>query len=104
MFDRILSLYLFTSLIYFLIYKLNEVGTILNIIAGLILGVVIGYLIIRQMYKKSYRSKTEEMNKKADLVVQEARLAAKRILDEADMKSDRKSTRLNSSHVAISYA
>src|SRR5690625_1963673 len=53
------------------------------------------------MYKKSYRSKTEEMNKKADLVVQEARLAAKRILDEADMKSEKVMAKAENRNEAI---
>lgn len=64
-------------------------GIIISIIAGLVLGLVMGYFMIRQIFQKSYKSKTDEVNKKADLVIEEARLAAKRIMDEADTKAEK---------------
>ncbi|HLU94546.1 MAG TPA: hypothetical protein VKZ54_10495, partial [Membranihabitans sp.] len=62
---------------------------ILSIIGGLVLGLVIGYFTIRTLIQRSTKSQTDEMNKKADLVLQEARLTAKRIVDEAETKAEK---------------
>ncbi len=64
-----------------------EIG--IGLIIGLIIGAGVGFFIVQAILKKSGASKTEEMNRKADLVVQEARLSAKRIVDEAETKADK---------------
>lgn len=64
-----------------------EIG--IGLIIGLLIGVGVGFFIVQAILKKSGASKTEEMNRKADLVVQEARLSAKRIVDEAETKADK---------------
>jgi ribonucrease Y len=59
----------------------------LSIIVGLLIGAVIGYFLVQSFLKKQTEGKIDEMNRKADMVVQEARLTAKRVTDEAELKS-----------------
>lgn len=63
------------------------IGTaaIVGIVAGLVVGAIIGFIVIR----KANSTKTDEINKKADLVIQEARLTAKRMTDEAETKAEK---------------
>ncbi|MFT5261792.1 MAG: ribonuclease Y [Polaribacter sp.] len=64
-----------------------EIG--IGLIAGVIVGVIIGFLIVQGMIKKSNQAKTEENNRKSDLILQEAHLAAKRVTEDANVKADR---------------
>ncbi len=64
-----------------------EIG--MGLIAGVIAGAIIGFLIVQGMIKKSNQAKTEENNRKADLILQEAHLAAKRVTEDANSKADR---------------
>ncbi|MCG8327452.1 MAG: ribonuclease Y [Chitinophagales bacterium] len=61
----------------------------LGIIIGLIVGAVIGYFIVQSILKKSYTNKLEDINSKADLEIKEARLTAKRLVDEASTKAEK---------------
>lgn len=74
---------------------------ILSIIGGLVLGLVIGYFTIRTLIQRSTKSQTDEMNKKADLVLQEARLTAKRIVDEAETKAEKEIAKAESRNETI---
>jgi len=62
---------------------------ITGLIGGLIAGGAAGFFLIKQVLNKSNQGKIEEMNKKADLVVEQARLTARRVQDEAKLKSDK---------------
>lgn len=64
-------------------------GIMMSVVGGLIIGIAVGYLLVRQWSQKSDKSRIDEMNKKADLVIREARLSAQRILDEAETKADK---------------
>ncbi|MCP3932512.1 MAG: ribonuclease Y [Bacteroidetes bacterium] len=64
-----------------------EIG--IGLIAGLIIGAGIGFFIVQSIIKKAQQSRTDEMNAKADLVVKEARLTAKRSIDEAQIKAEK---------------
>lgn len=64
-------------------------GIMMSVVGGLIIGVAVGYFLVRQWSQKSDKSRIDEMNKKADLVIQEARLSAQRILDEAETKANK---------------
>ncbi len=59
------------------------------IIIGLVAGGVIAYLIASQMAKKGNQKSLEEHNRQADLTIQEARLTAKRVTDEAAVESQK---------------
>ena len=63
-----------------------EIGIGLGI--GLVVGLLIGYFVVRSMMKKSIQNKVNEINSKADLEVKEARLTAKRLVDEAKTKAN----------------
>jgi len=59
---------------------------LISIIVGIVcLG--IGYAINNMLAKTAYGKKVEGLNRQADLVIQEARLTAKRLTDEAELNS-----------------
>jgi ribonuclease Y len=64
-----------------------EIG--IGLIAGLVIGVVIGYFIMQALLKKQNQAKVEEINAKTDLEIQQAKLTAKRIVDEAETKAEK---------------
>ena len=59
------------------------------ILIGLVVGGIIAYLLATQMAKKGNLKSLEEHNRQADLAVQEARLTAKRLTDEAAVEAQR---------------
>lgn len=60
------------------------------IAAGLgVAGLVLGYLLATLFVKGGKKRLLEESNKQADLAVQEARLTAKRLVDEAETKAEK---------------
>ncbi len=63
--------------------------TALGIILGAIGGALIGFFLLRIILKKSYENKFEDLNKKIDLEIKEARISAKRIVDEAETKAEK---------------
>ena len=56
---------------------------------GLLVGAAIGFIAVQAFLKKQHQDKIDEMNRKADMVVQEARLTAKRLVDEAEIKAEK---------------
>ncbi len=56
---------------------------------GLILGAILGLLGMGLISKRKDQKRNDETNKKADLVIQEARLTAKRMVDEAEMNAEK---------------
>ncbi len=63
--------------------------SITAIIIGLVAGGVIAFLIATQMAKKGSLKSVEEHNRQADLTIQEARLTAKRVTDEAAVEAQK---------------
>jgi ribonucrease Y len=57
-------------------------------IIGLVIGGVVGYFAVQTYVKKAQQSVIDDSNRKADLAIQEAKLAAKRLTDEAEFKSE----------------
>lgn len=64
-----------------------EIGV--GIIIGIIVGAAVGYFAVQAFLKKQSQDKIDEMNRKADMTLQEARLSAKRTMDEAELKADK---------------
>ncbi len=62
---------------------------IISIIIGLVIGGVVAYFIASQTLKKGNQQSIEESNRKADLAIQEARLNAKRLTDEANVEIEK---------------
>jgi len=62
---------------------------IIGIAIGLIVGGVVAYLFASQYFKKANQKAAEEGSRQADLIIQEARLSAKRITDEASVKAEK---------------
>lgn len=60
-----------------------------SIIIGLAIGAVVAYLIASMTIKKGGAKSAEEANRQADLIIQEARLSAKRAEDEAAVKAEK---------------
>ncbi len=62
-----------------------EVGY--GLIAGVVIGAMLAYFIVSTMLKNAQKSKTDEINRKADLALQEAKITSERILNEAKSKA-----------------
>lgn len=60
-----------------------------SIIVGLAIGAVVAYLVASMTIKKGGAKSAEEANRQADLIIQEARLSAKRTEDEAAVKAEK---------------
>ena len=73
----------------------------IGLIAGLVIGVIVGFLVVNYFVKKMQRAKVEEMNSKADLTLQEAKLTAKRIEDEAKSKANNLMSNAENKHERI---
>ncbi len=74
---------------------------ILMLIPGLVIGAIIAYFLGNAMIKKQNQGRIEEMNRKADLMLQEAKLTVKRKEDEAKLKADKIVSRAESKNEAI---
>ncbi len=75
--------------------------TILGIALGVVAGGLIGFLLLRIILKKSYEKKFEDLNKKIDLEIKEARITAKRIMDEAETKAEKITSQAESKNERI---
>nr|XP_061800912.1 ribonuclease Y-like [Nerophis lumbriciformis] len=56
---------------------------------GIGVGAILAFLGVGFLLRKNNNRKTEEVNKKADLVIQEARLTAKRMVDDAETNAEK---------------
>ena len=56
---------------------------------GIGVGTILAFVGVGLMLRRNNQKKTEEVNKKADLVIQEARLTAKRMVDEAETNAEK---------------
>jgi len=72
-----------------------------GLIIGLVVGLVIGFLLMNVVVKRMQKSKVDEMNKKADLTIQEAKITAKRIQEEAKSKANSLMSNAESKHDKI---
>ena len=70
-------------------------------IVGLVLGLIVGYLVMRVTLKKSNHAAIEDINKKSDLALAEAKLSAKRIVDDAENKAEKVLARAENKHEQI---
>lgn len=61
----------------------------IGIIIGLVVGGLIAYLLTAAMMKRAQQNFIDEKNRQGDLALQEARLNAKRIEDEATLKAEK---------------
>ncbi len=62
---------------------------IVSILVGLAIGAVVAWLVANMTIKKVNEKAIEESNRQADLIIQEARLSAKRVEDEASVKAEK---------------
>lgn len=60
-----------------------------TVIIGLVVGLVIGFVVAQLIMRSTIKKKVGEINSKADLEVKEARLTAKRIVDEAETRAEK---------------
>ncbi len=76
-----------------------EIG--IGLVIGLVVGAIVGFLIVQAMIKKANKTSTDELNRKADLVVQEAHISAKRVTEEANIKADKLLAKAESKNESI---
>ncbi len=62
---------------------------LMGLLGGGVVGAIIAFLMVKSFITKANQSKTDEINRKADLVLEEARIAAKRTEEEAKLKGDK---------------
>ncbi len=72
-----------------------------GLLGGGVVGLIVGFLVMNFFVKKMQKSKVDEMNKKADLTLQEAKITAKRIQEEAGIKADKLLSNAESKHDSI---
>ncbi len=70
-------------------------------IVGLIIGGLISYYLISASFKKANKQRIEEINKKSDLEIKEARLTAKRIISDAETQAEKVLSRAESKNESI---
>lgn len=58
-------------------------------VIGAVIGAIASYFGVGALIKKTNQSKIDEINQKADLTLQEARLTSKRLIDEAETNADK---------------
>lgn len=73
----------------------------IGILAGLVIGAVISFFVVRVLYSRSNASKIEEINRKVDLEIKEARLTAQRLIDEAETKAEKIVSKAEGKHERI---
>lgn len=73
----------------------------MELITGIGIGAAAGALILWFLTNIINKKKVDELNRKADLVLQEARLTAKRMTDEAETKADKITSKAEATHEAI---
>ncbi|MFM8362239.1 MAG: ribonuclease Y, partial [Haliscomenobacter sp.] len=61
----------------------------IGLLIGLAIGAVIGYLLVNAALSRNRKKLQDEANNQADLQIKEARLTAKRLTDEAEMKAEK---------------
>ncbi|MEQ1746080.1 MAG: ribonuclease Y [Saprospiraceae bacterium] len=61
----------------------------IGIAIGLVVGGIVAYFIASRASKQSHQKAVEEANRQADLAIQEARLTAKRMTDEAAVQAEK---------------
>lgn len=73
----------------------------IGILAGLVIGAVVSFFIVRLISNRSNASKIEEINRKVDLEIKEARLTAQRLIDEAENKAEKIVSKAEGKHERI---
>jgi ribonuclease Y len=76
-----------------------EIG--IGLLAGVVIGAILGFLGVGYFVRKSHSSRIDEMNKKADLTIQEAKLTAQRIITESETKAEKILAKADSKHESI---
>lgn len=61
---------------------------IISILIGLVVGTLVSFLILNVITKQLNKKKIEELNRKADLTLKEAKLSADRIVGDAEQKAN----------------
>ena len=68
---------------------------------GIVAGLILGFIVARLFVQRANKSALEESNRKSDLVIQEARITAKRITDEAETKAEKAVSQAESKNESI---
>ncbi|MFZ2899947.1 MAG: ribonuclease Y [Saprospiraceae bacterium] len=62
---------------------------LIGVVIGLVAGALVGFFIVRLLKDRASAAKTAELKAKADLIIQDAKLTAKRLVDEAETKAEK---------------
>ena len=76
-----------------------EIG--IGLIGGLVVGAILGFIIVQALVKKNHKDKEDEINRKANIILEEAKLSAKRTIDEAESSSKKLNNQAESKNEKI---
>jgi ribonuclease Y len=62
---------------------------LIGVVIGLVAGALVGFFFVRMLKTRASAAKTAELKTKADLIIQDAKLTAKRAVDEAETKAEK---------------
>lgn len=74
---------------------------LISILPGLIIGAVVGFFLVRIVLKKQQQASAAEVNRKADIALEEARATAKRVVSEAEVRAERLLSKAEGKHENI---
>lgn len=74
---------------------------VIESIIAVLAGAAAGFGVVGFVVKRSHQRKTDEMNAKADLIIQEAKLSAKRIVDEAETHAEKTNAKAEAKNESI---
>jgi ribonuclease Y len=74
---------------------------VIESIIAVLVGAAAGFGVVGFVVKRSHQQKTDELNAKADLILQEAKLSAKRIVDEAETRAEKTNAKAEAKNESI---
>jgi ribonucrease Y len=74
---------------------------VIESIIAVLVGAAAGFGVVGFVVKRSHQQKTDEMNAKADLIIQEAKLSARRIVDEAETHAEKTNAKAEAKNESI---
>ncbi len=73
----------------------------ISLISGIVAGLAIGFIAAKFIFGKINQSKIDEINAKSDLLLKEAKLTAKRIIDDAETQKEKIIAKAEAHHEKI---
>lgn len=73
----------------------------ISIVIGAVVGLIVGFMGYKVVQGNVNKGKTDELNRKSDLMLEEARISAKRLVDDAEIKADKITSKAEAKNESI---